>query len=61
NDENAKEYQKILNKLRDRDKRDTSRASSPLKQAKNAHLIDTSYSDIEAVFDAAIMFVSSKM
>ncbi|MBT5383817.1 MAG: (d)CMP kinase [Kordiimonadaceae bacterium] len=61
NDENAKEYKKILNKLRDRDKRDTSRASSPLKQAKNAHLIDTSYSDIEAVFDAAIKFVSSKM
>ncbi len=61
NNKNDKEYQKILQKLRDRDKRDTSRASSPLKQAKNAHLIDTTYSDIEAVFEAAITFVSSKM
>tara|TARA_R110002096_G_scaffold436090_1_gene667240 strand:+ start:9625 stop:10278 length:654 start_codon:yes stop_codon:yes gene_type:complete len=54
------EYQKILTELRARDERDMNRASSPLKQAENAYLIDTTYSDIEAVFEAAISFVSSK-
>ena len=61
-DENGteQEYQKILTELQTRDERDMNRASSPLKQAENAHLIDTTYSDIEAVFEAAVSFVSSK-
>ena len=35
------------------------RAASPLKKAENAYLIDTSVSDIEAVFEAAKAYVSS--
>lgn len=57
----VQEYQRILTDLRSRDERDINRTSSPLAQAENAYLIDTTYSDIEAVFEAAVSFVSSKM
>lgn len=53
-------YQNILNDLMARDERDMNRTTSPLKQAANAHLIDTTEKDIEAVFDAAVAYVSSK-
>ncbi|MCP5382426.1 MAG: (d)CMP kinase [Kordiimonadaceae bacterium] len=52
---------KILKDLKDRDQRDINRSASPLKKAENAYLIDTTDSDIEAVFEAAREFVSSKM
>ncbi|MEZ5758176.1 MAG: (d)CMP kinase [Emcibacteraceae bacterium] len=51
----------ILKDLKDRDQRDINRSASPLKKAENAYLIDTTDSDIEAVFEAAREFVSSKM
>jgi cytidylate kinase len=47
-------YQKVLEDLQARDKRDAERAVAPLKPAKNAHLLDTSKLDIEAAFQAAI-------
>lgn len=40
--------------LRARDARDSSRAVSPLKQAADAHLLDTTNLDIETAFLAAI-------
>ncbi len=54
------EYRTILEELKARDTRDVNRATSPLKKADDAHLIDTTNSDIEAVFEAAITYVSSK-
>ncbi len=56
-----KQYQEILHVLKARDNLDTNRAASPLKQAENAYLIDTSNSDIETVFETARKYVSSKM
>jgi len=53
------EYLNILADLKARDERDMTRSASPLKQAENAHLIDTTNSDIEAVFEATRKIVSS--
>ena len=47
----------ILADILRRDERDTGRATSPLKQAPDAHLLDTSDMDIDAVFDAALAIV----
>ncbi|MCF6216363.1 MAG: (d)CMP kinase [Emcibacter sp.] len=55
------EFQAILDDLIQRDSRDTNRASSPLKAAKNAHLLDTTNSDIEAVFEQALALFSNRM
>lgn len=55
------EYQKILQDITARDERDKARAVSPLKQAENAYLIDTTNSDIETVFETAVKYVSSKI
>ncbi len=55
------EYQAILDELIQRDRRDTERALSPLKPAENAHLLDTTNSDIEAVFEQALRLVSDKV
>lgn len=56
----SENYQNILNDLKTRDERDMNRTASPLKQAENAYLIDTTEKDIEAVFEAAVAHVSSK-
>jgi len=56
-----KEFQTILDDLIQRDDRDVNRASSPLKMAKNAHLLDTTNSDIEAVFEQALVLFSNRM
>ncbi|MBT5073493.1 MAG: (d)CMP kinase [Kordiimonadaceae bacterium] len=53
------DFLKILSVLKARDELDMNRAASPLKKAENAYLIDTSVSDIEAVFEAAKAYVSS--
>lgn len=42
-----------------RDKRDTSRATAPLKQAPDAHLLDTTGLDIDAAVRAAIDIVEA--
>lgn len=56
----AENYQNTLTDLKARDERDMNRSASPLKQAENAYLIDTTEKDIEAVLEAAIAHVSSK-
>lgn len=43
----------ILADIRRRDERDTGRADSPLRPARDAHLLDTSNMSIEAAFQAA--------
>jgi CMP/dCMP kinase len=47
----------ILADIRRRDARDTGRAISPLRQAADAHLLDTTTMDIDAAFDAAVAIV----
>jgi cytidylate kinase len=49
----------ILDDIRRRDERDTHRAAAPLKPAPDAHLLDTTYLDIDAAFRAAIDIVEA--
>lgn len=51
------EFSRILEDIKRRDERDTSRADSPLKPAADAILLDTSEMDIEAAFLAACAIV----
>lgn len=55
------DYKTILHELILRDERDTNRATSPLKAAENAHLLDTTNSDIEAVFEQALKLILDRM
>ncbi len=47
----------ILADILKRDERDTSRATAPLKQAADAHLLDTTALDANAAFQAAVELV----
>ncbi|MBB5073846.1 cytidylate kinase [Bartonella callosciuri] len=51
------DYHEILANLKQRDNRDITRKQSPLKPAKNAHLLDTSELSIEATFAIARTFI----
>lgn len=49
----------VLADILRRDARDTGRATAPLKQAADAHLLDTSHLDIDAAIRAAIDIVEA--
>jgi cytidylate kinase len=49
----------VLADILRRDERDATRAISPLKQALDAHLLDTTHLDIDAAFRAAIDIVEA--
>jgi len=49
----------VLADIIQRDKRDQSRAAAPLKQAPDAHLLDTTHLDIDAAIRAAIDIVEA--
>ncbi|MDA5194589.1 (d)CMP kinase [Govanella unica] len=51
------DFDTVLADLRARDQRDASRPTAPLVQAADAHLLDTTNSDIETVFQAALTLV----
>jgi cytidylate kinase len=51
------DYVTILSEIRSRDARDSGRATAPLKQAADAHVLDTSKLDIEAAVKGAIAIV----
>jgi cytidylate kinase len=51
----------VLGDIRRRDERDKHRAASPLRQAPDAHLLDTTNLDIDAAFKAAIDYVDAAM
>ncbi len=51
------EYQRILKEIEERDQNDSTRAASPLKQASDARLIDTSEMAIDEVVDHILHFV----
>lgn len=55
------DFERILADIEHRDARDMGRADSPLRPAADAHLLDTSEMDIEAVFRAARMLVESAL
>ena len=49
---------RVLQEMKDRDARDTSRKVAPLKPAKDALVIDTSNMDADSVFAVALDFIS---
>ena len=55
----AVDFDAILADIRQRDARDSSRADAPLRQAEDAHLIDTSAMGIDEVVQEAINIITS--
>ena len=53
----APRYEQILADLTERDRRDRTRSSSPLKPAEDSHLLDTTNFSIESAFQAACEIV----
>ncbi len=53
-------YEDILNDVKKRDERDSSRATAPLKPADDALILDTSDLTIDDVFARAINFIQNK-
>ena len=53
-------YEDVLAQTKERDERDSSRASAPLKPADNAIIIDTSDMDIEKVFTEVCALIEQK-
>jgi cytidylate kinase len=51
----------VLADIKRRDERDKNRAAAPLRQADDAHLLDTTNLDIDAAFRAAIDLVDAAM
>jgi len=51
----------VLADIRRRDERDKARAAAPLRQAPDAHLLDTTNLDIDAAFKAAIDLIDAAM
>ena len=51
----------VLGDIRRRDERDKRRAASPLRQAPDAHLLDTTNLDIDAAFKAAIDLIDAAL
>jgi len=45
-------YRSVLEEIRERDRRDSTRAASPLRAADDAILIDTTHMDVPAMIDA---------
>ena len=54
-------YEKVLAEVKLRDHQDSTRAIAPLKQAKDAHLVDSSNLDIEGVIAAIKAIVGAKI
>ena len=54
-------YETILAQIRDRDERDSTRAASPLKQASDAVLVDSSDLSIDEVADRILQIVHDRM
>lgn len=54
-------FEAVLADLRHRDAQDRSRATAPLTQASDAYLLDTTNSDIETVFQAALDVINRKL
>jgi cytidylate kinase len=55
------DYDAVFADVRKRDERDMGRADSPLRPAKDAHLLDTSEMSIEAAFEAAKKIIDAAL
>jgi CMP/dCMP kinase len=55
------DFETIRTEIMKRDERDGSRADSPMKQASDAHLLDTSEMSIEAAFRAAKTIIDAAL
>jgi len=53
-------FDEVLAGLKQRDERDTSRRESPLKQAEDAHLLNTTKLSIDEAFEAACRLIDNK-
>ena len=53
-------YARILEDMKERDERDSSRSFAPLVAAKDANVIDTSDLSANQVFDQALIFIATK-
>ena len=53
--------QEVLEDIITRDHNDTNRAEAPLKQAKDAILLDTTYKNFDEAYEAVLEIVKSKM
>ena len=58
---NTIEQEEVLADIKRRDERDKNRAASPLRQAADAYLLDTTNLDIDAAFKAAIDLIDAAM
>lgn len=54
-------YDVILKDLKERDERDSKRATAPLKPAEDAFILDTSAMDADKAFAAALDYISSRV
>ena len=54
-------YQELERQVAERDARDMNRADSPLRQAPDAHLLDTTHLSIEAAVEAARRIVDAAL
>lgn len=52
-------YKEVLEDIRRRDRRDSARATAPLKAASDAHLLDTTDLDIETALARAISLIDA--
>ena len=53
-------YARVLEDMKERDERDSSRSFAPLVAAKDANVIDTSDLSANQVFDQALIFIATK-
>jgi cytidylate kinase len=53
-------YARVLEEMRERDRRDSERAVSPLRPAADAEVIDTDAMDADEAFQAALKIVEAK-
>ncbi|MBM3766618.1 MAG: (d)CMP kinase, partial [Acidobacteria bacterium] len=54
------DYERVLREIRERDERDATRPDSPLRQAEDAHFLDSSGMDLEQVITEVLRIVRSK-
>lgn len=54
-------YARVLEDMRERDARDTARATAPMKPAEDAEIIDTSALDADQVFQRARAYIDRKV
>ena len=55
------QYEQVLELIRQRDARDASRESAPMRVASDAILLDTTNLDIETAFDVAVGLIKRKI